>query len=301
MGLADREYQKSMSSGRPSLPPVTKALIAVNAVIFIIDYLLRPDQGGMPGPSLGPLVDFGAFTVAEGLLGGRIWELITFQFLHESLGHVLFNMVGVYVFGPWVERWWGSRRFLAYYLLCGVAGALFFSLLMGVGLLPNSHPQYSQLVGASAGVFGLVFAVYRLAPATRVSLIFPPITLTMRQLALVFGGLAILTVLGGLIMPDARLFSNSGGEAGHLGGALMGLLLMKFPQVLGKKSEVQEKVIRPRQFRRRVGTKIKPRTEVDLRAESEVDRILEKVSREGIDSLTDTERETLAEAARRHS
>lgn len=298
MGFAERDYERRPVSGKPPLPPVTKALLIVNIAVFILDIANRGQGNSFERP---PFERLGAFNVMHGLLGGEVWRLITFQFLHDSLGHVFFNMVGVYFFAPWVERWWGSRRFLGYYLLCGVGGALFFTLLLAIGLLPNADVGLSNLVGASAGVFGLLFAIYRLAPAARVMLVFPPVTLTMRQLALIFAGLAMLTILGGVIFPRFPLFANSGGEAGHLGGGLMGLLLMRFPGILGKGSGHSRKVIRPREFRRRVGGKIRPRTEIDLKEESEVDRILEKVSREGLDSLTGEERRILNEAANRHS
>ncbi|GAA5484792.1 rhomboid family intramembrane serine protease [Haloferula sargassicola] len=300
MGFADRDYQARQVT-RPALPPVTKALLIANVVVFLLDFVFRSERGLLvDGIAMtGPFEQYGAFNVSQAFLHGQLWRLVTFQFLHFSLGHIFFNMIGVYVFAPWVERWWGSKSFAAYYLLCGAAGAVFFSLLMSIGLLPNANSVQSNLVGASAGVFGLLFAVYRIAPGARVALLIPPVTLTMRQLALVFAGLAMLTILGGLIFPNASWFANSGGEAGHLGGALMGLLLMRFPGVLGKGTAVREKVIRPRQFRHRRAGKIRPRTEVDLHSESEVDRILEKVSSEGIGSLTEEERAILQEASQR--
>lgn len=287
MGFSDREYAKRVRPGGPKMPPVTKALLIINVLVFLLN--LQPEDS-----AVRPLDAFGAFRVADAVMGGKVWQFLTFQFLHDSVGHLLFNMLGIYFLAPFVERWWGSRKFLAYYLLCGAGGAAFFSLLYLIHLIPNSGP-FTQLVGASAGLFGVLFAIYRINPAVRVSLLFPPVTLTMRQLAMFLAGLAVVMILGGLVMPDFWLFQNSGGEAGHLGGALMGLLLMRFPGLLGKGS----KVIRPKQFRVRQERKIKPRTEVDLAAESEVDRILEKVHREGLQSLTSKEREMLDAASKK--
>ncbi|MBB5353374.1 membrane associated rhomboid family serine protease [Haloferula luteola] len=301
MGFSERNYARSVRGGQPPLPPVTKALLIINGGIFLLDLMLRPTQGYSGVELPGPFEQWGAFQVSTGLLGGRIWELVTFQFLHAGVMHVFLNMMAVYFFGPWVERWWGSRRFIAYYLLCGVAGALFFSLLLGVRLLPNAD-MHTPLIGASAGVFGLLFAIYRIAPETRVSLLFPPVTLTMRKLALIVAGLAVLTILGGLLFPNSLWFANSGGEAGHLGGALMGLLLMRYPRLLRKGGSwtTGRKILRPKQFRRRRHEeKIRPRTTVDLHSESEVDRILEKVTREGLGSLTAEERKILEQASQR--
>ena len=86
-----------------------------------------------------PLVNWGAFTIRSALMEFRLWEFVTFQFLHGSLGHVLFNSIGIYFFGPWMERWWGSKKFLLFYLLCGAAGAAFFTLLMFLGHAARRH------------------------------------------------------------------------------------------------------------------------------------------------------------------
>lgn len=299
MGFQDRDYAREAPAAPPRLPVVTKWLLGLNVGVFILQMLNRP-AGMPPGPLSWGAVDWaGCFIFERAVLGGRLWEFITFQFLHADLGHLVFNSIGIFFFAPYVERWWGARRFLAYYLLCGAAGGLFFSLLLVIGLLPNSSFN-TPLVGASAGVFGLIFAVYKLAPAVKVRLLFPPITLTMRQLAIALAGLAVLMIAGGFVFPNVNL--NSGGEAGHLGGALMGLLLMSFPGLLGKHDEVRGKVVYDARFvGRRRPPKLRPRTEVDLDEESEVDRILEKDSEQGFDSLTDGERRTLEEASRRGS
>lgn len=290
MGFNERAYAGRTRVSRPPLPPVTKALLVINIAIFVIDLLSRDDSGR--GGLFEPL----HFRMAEALGSGHLWQLISFQFLHASVGHVVFNMIGIFVFAPYVEYWWGARRFLAYYLLCGAAGALFFSLLLVIGLLPNAN-SFSSLVGASAGVFGLVFAVARLNPSGQVALWFPPVVLTLRKLALIFAGWAVLMILGGLAFPDADIFWNAGGEAGHLGGALMGILLMKFPWLLRKGRRPGAKIIRPKEFRR-TPPKLKPRSIIDPAADSEVDRILDKISAEGIDALTPEERAILSEVGK---
>ena len=289
MGWNERHYAGRTMSVRPPLPRVTKALLVINIAVFVLDLLSRNDLGE------GGLAEPFKFRVAEAVSAGWVWQFLSFQFLHASVGHLVFNMVGLFVFGPHVEHWWGGRRFTAYYLLCGVAGAVFFTLLFQLGLLPNATPQ-TGLVGASAGVFGLIFAVAMLNPAGQVALWFPPIVLTLRRLALVFAGWAVLVILGGLAFPDARIFWNAGGEAGHLGGALMGILLMKFPWLLRRGRRPGAKIIRPREFRRQA-PKLRPRSVIDPGADSEVDRILDKIQAEGIDALTPEERATLAKLA----
>jgi membrane associated rhomboid family serine protease len=225
--------------------------------------------------------------VATGLFGGRVWELLTFQFLHGGIGHLAVNMIGLYVFGPWLERWWGSRRFTVYYLLCGMAGALFFALLWWLGMFPDTGP-YTPLVGASAGLYGILVGVAVIAPDLRVMLVFPPIELSMRQLALAVLAIAVLAVLTGV-------GGNAGGEAGHLGGAIVGYLLIQRPHWLAwaarRRPEVE--IIRPRAFG---GPGRDAPTDAGLA--EEVDRILEKISAHGMHSLTPGERATLEKVSR---
>lgn len=282
MGLADRDYQKEISPGgnpfATGLTPVVKWLLILNIGTFVIDFI-----------SEWKLSSGGAFAVRSALYEFRIWEFITFQFLHFSPGHILFNMIGLYFFGPWLERWWGSPKFLAYYLLSGIGGAAFFTLLAILGVFEDG--LITPLLGASAGIYGILIGVAVIAPDLRVRLLIPPIELSMKQLAitvLVIAAAAVTFNIGG----------NSGGEAGHLGGAILGFILMRFPWLLGGSPSVD--VIRPKSFQRKYESKLKPRSTHHVNEDDEVDRILDKVSREGIQSLTQAERETLEHASKRH-
>jgi len=255
----------------PALPRVTKWLLIANIVVFLTDV--------MTGQYL---TYYGTFAVRTGLFGGYIWEFITFQFLHGSLGHILFNSIALYFFGPLMERWWGTWKFLAFYLLSGVGGALLYSLLGLMGIIYLGP----GIVGASAGIFGILVGCGMVAPDARIRLLLPPIELSMRQLA--WGSLVIAAFL--LVFP---IFNNAGGEAGHLGGALVGFLLVKYPSLLGWIGRRSRRVIRPEAFRRHSEPKIRPHTHVNLRGDTEIDRILDKVSSDGFASLTDEERKKL--------
>lgn len=296
MGSLDRDYTRQQPADRQSrLTPVTKWLLIVNVLIAVLDLFVLSE---FFGTRQRPISEWGAFSIQSAIFEGRIWEFITFQFLHASPGHILSNGIGLYFFGPWMERWWGSRRFLIFYLLCGAAGAAFFSLLTFLNLLPvipGYQPFEQGLVGASAGLFGILVGIAVTAPNLQVMLLFPPVKMSMRQLALIF-----LTISVGSIV--FKWGGNEGGEAGHLGGAILGFLLVKFPSLLGKGGR-PDNLISPPQFkaRRRSEPKLRPRTEIDLQTATEVDRILDKMNRDGVHSLTDEERETLQKASENRS
>jgi membrane associated rhomboid family serine protease len=290
MSLADRDYDRgnyrSPGGFLAQLTPVVKWLLILNIGIYLLDTLFLKGEN----ESNGLLRSLGAFTIQTAVFEGRVWEFVTFQFLHFFIGHVLFNCVTLYFFGPWMERWWGSNKFLAFYLLCGVAGAVTFTALTLIGVLPSAN-LHGSLIGASAGIYGILIGVAVIAPQLRVSLIFPPIELTMRQLAL-----GMLVISGGSLL--LRIGGNEGGEAGHLGGALLGFIFTRYPWLLGYNPE--GKIITPRIFSRKPAPKIRPRDSFEKAQDNELDRILDKISAQGYPSLTDAERATLLAASEAH-
>jgi|694.fasta_scaffold06757_16 membrane associated rhomboid family serine protease len=256
------------------LTPVVKLLLILNIGIYFADVLFFDHA----------IQNFGAFSIESAISEGRIWEFITFQFMHGSVGHVLANSMGLFFFGPFMERWLGSLRFFVFYLTCGVGGAAFFVLLTYLGILP-ALSMATPLVGASAGIYGIMIAVAVLAPHLQVTLLFPPITLTMRQVALSVIAIAVAVIIFGF-------GNNEGGEAGHLGGVIVGYILIRMAPLFGVDTKRE---LRPRS--RYYEPKIRPCTIVDLHAQSDIDEILDKISREGFQSLTDEERDLLHRAS----
>lgn len=264
------------------VPPVTKALLIVNVVLFLIDVMSKGEMD-----RYGVLTRYGAFAVQSAIFEGRIYEFLTFQFLHGHITHIIFNSIGLYFFGPLMERWWGSKKFLVFYLLSGAGGAVFYAVLVLAGVFGDPG-----LVGASAGIYGIIVGVAVIAPQAKVQLLFPPVTLTMRNLALIVLGIAVFSIVTGW-------GGNAGGEAGHLGGAIVGFLLVKFPRALswiGNRSSEMD-IIRPKAFARKSEAKLRPRSRVDLTKDTEVDRILDKINKDGFQSLTDEERAILHRAS----
>ncbi len=291
MGYADRDYFRETTGrppGRLAGAPVVKWLLIINLVVFAVALLLgfREDS-----------VEFGKFTIGQGLRGFQVWRLLTFQFLHGDFGHLLFNSIAIYFFGAFVEQQLRSRAFLVFYLLCGVAGALGYAALVFI-----SDDKDVGVVGASGGIFGILVVAAMIAPDMRVRLLLPPVTLTMRQLASILLAIGVLTILlGG---------RNAGGEAGHLGGALAGFLLWKVPALRGLLANLGRSGggdagkrpafrIRITKSDKRYEKKLRPKSRVSAAEAGEVDRILDKINEHGLQSLTAEERELLARAGRK--
>jgi len=296
MAFSDRRYgQESFGYGESAGPrsplggmamwSVNTWIIVINIAVFVLDALLYRFQG------IAPLASFGYFSADTAIYSGQIWRFITFQFLHAGIGHIFFNMLALFFFGQMVERWLGSRRYLAFYLICGVAGPVFYLLFWASGLLVTGAGV--PLVGASAGVFGVLIAAAAIAPNTTVMLLFPPIPMKLKTLAWIFVGIAAFTVVTQGNQPGA----NAGGEAAHLGGAALGYLLIKNVGWLAWANRLSFSLggVKDRINDRVEQTKAKRDRDMQL----EVDRILRKVHDQGIASLSDKEKKTLANATER--
>ncbi|MEM9080387.1 MAG: rhomboid family intramembrane serine protease [Verrucomicrobiota bacterium] len=302
MGWSERQYQEpqkqSFFGRQMEGAPVVKWLLILNLAVFVLERMTRPEV-----PRGVVRVDefqsqfflWGVYSTELGLLGGQVWRLITFQFLHANFMHFFFNLYAIFMFGPIVERWWGSRPFVAFYLLSGVGGALFYTLLWAVpGLLPDSFVG-QRLLGASAGVFGILVGAAMIAPRGIIRLLFPPIPMTMKTFALVFLAIEVFIVITNQ--------ANAGGSAGHLGGALLGFLMFRVTPVkewLLRLEQGRVTVQKPKRRRRNYEAKMKPATKVRPSTGSgEIDRILDKINEEGLQSLTEEERQILQKASKR--
>ncbi|MHC5075488.1 MAG: rhomboid family intramembrane serine protease [Planctomycetota bacterium] len=279
MGLYDRDYTREdyqpqdrsnpqMRFMNPKLPIVVKRLLLINVAAFLVSFFIPPVANLL----------FEWFSVYPISLGNslQLWRLITYQFLHSTyyFGHVLFNMLWLFFFGPILERLWGPRKFLTFYLICGAMGGIFYPFLVLVGWLPPG-----QLIGASGAILGIMAAVAILFPNLRIYVwgIFP---VKMFVLALVCAVISIMT----LIRPDQ--LSNAGGEAAHLAGMVTGAIY-----VISEKWRTG--------LKERFKTVNWQRKKTDQRIlQVEVDRILKKVHENGIHSLTHKEKKVLKKATK---
>jgi membrane associated rhomboid family serine protease len=238
MGLYDRQYMQA-ETDRPVEPrsfafpwagSITWWLIFLNTLVYVLDrFLANRDYG--PGlrviVSIGdthlrllPIEGLGHFSAYLAVQHLQVWRFLTFQFLHANFDHLLFNMISLFFFGPIVERYLTSRQFLVFYLLCGMGGAVMYFVLLAFGF--RISDVYVPLVGASAGIFGVLVAATRIAPDA-IGLVFGILPVRLRTLVWIFIAYAVIQVL--------FRGSNAGGEAAHLGGAMVGYLLMSVPSV----------------------------------------------------------------------
>ncbi len=225
--------------------------------------------------------------------GFEFWRFFGFQFLHANLPHLLFNMVALFFFGPMVERYLGSKRYVAFYLLCGMFGALMYMLLNLGGFLTSGtipgllfNDPTTPLVGASAGVFGVLMAGAYMAPNATVRLFFF-LPIRLRTFAYVLVAIAFITVFRG--------GSNAGGEAGHLGGALAGFYFIRHPRHLHGFFDILGR-IDPTSHHYR-GKKHRGGVRRPSKDTAQIDRILAKIGTQGLQSLTEKEKRILREAS----
>jgi membrane associated rhomboid family serine protease len=209
--LGDREYLRPRS--RAFRWSATTVLLALNVVAFILQSTILPRL-------LNP--DYLMLSV-EGLSRGFVWQLLTYQFLHGGVFHLLLNCWALFMFGREVEANFGQVRFVALYLVSGVAGGLLQA--MASYLWP--HYFGGPVVGASAGVFGVVAAFAMLYPDRRlVMLLFMILPVTMRAKSLLWFSLILTTV--GIAFPNSTiartLLGGNVAHAAHLGGILTGLM-----------------------------------------------------------------------------
>lgn len=246
-----------------------------------------PDQVGFQRYSvMPPLKAAGHFSTGKGFRELQVWRLVLFQFLHADISHLAFNMLGLFFFGPLVERWLGGgRRYLAFYLVSGIAGALLYLTLnllgQGLGLqLPGllQVDMYTPLIGASAGVFGVLIASAYVA-GNEIMLAFGIVPMKVRTGAYLMVGLALANLLY-----SGR---NAGGDAAHIGGAIAGWYFIRRPYMLREFFDF----FGPgrAKLRRTPGPPASPpRSGSPERAR--LDAILDKVHQSGLHSLTDAER-----------
>ncbi|MFZ0035259.1 MAG: rhomboid family intramembrane serine protease, partial [Sedimentisphaerales bacterium] len=247
----------------PQITPMVKWLLIVNIAVFLAAIIIKP---------LGTLIYKWFQLDPTSLLRTlQVWRLVTYQFLHDpgNIFHIVFNMLGLYFLGPTLERHWGSRRFLPFYLGCGVAGGMFYLLLVAVNFLPAM-----PLIGASGAILGMLAACAILFPQFVVFILLFPIPI--RVAAIAFTAIYLFFVI--------TKGANAGGDAAHLAGMATGAIYVFSDSWRAK---LRLKIQSGRRQK-------KMAAEHNLQVE--LDRILQKVHDSGIHSLTPKEKKILRQA-----
>jgi membrane associated rhomboid family serine protease len=292
-------FPATFEQDQPKITPAVQALIAITVAVAFLQWTFN-DQ----------LSSSLAFDFAS--LPGRWWAAATYMFAHVTIWHLIANMYALYLFGPRLEQTWGARKFTWFYLLCGLGGVAFEMLFVRTG----------TLIGASAAVFGVMTAFVMQWPDDEIYLLF---TVPMRVRTLVVGLLVLNLVIGIAATSDGTNI----GYVAHLGGVVAAYAYMRMAASTGIE-QVRQRVANlpdadeppraiPRNLpRRERGDEVddivaKSKAIAAKRAPSmtpqstrrregkatELDRVLDKISEQGIDSLTNDERQTLEEMSKK--
>ena len=203
-------------------PPVVLNLMIANAVVFLATMLF--DEREL-------YTNFALFNIdfrcigQEGMTLFQPWQPLTYMFMHGGFSHLFFNMFSLWMFGRTLEWELGWKRFLIYYMICGVGAALF---QMGIAQIDLSHMEVgtamwarymsTPTVGASGAIFGLLLAFGMMHPNAIISLIFPPISLKAKWFVVIYGVLELFLGVSGTMSGVAHF--------AHLGGMFWGWLLL---------------------------------------------------------------------------
>lgn len=199
-----------------NLPTITRYLLIANFIIFFLAGIVERTSG-IDLNTIGGLHYYSAHSF-------HWWQPLTYMFLHADMSHILFNMLAVWMFGATLENAWGSRRYLIYYLVCGVGAAIIQECVWS--LMPF-HPlqlEFLNTIGASGAVFGILFAFGWLFPDTPMFILFIPIPIRARTIVIIY---AIMELFAGMGNMMGTHIDNVAHFA-HLGGMLFGWLLLLY-------------------------------------------------------------------------
>lgn len=190
-------------------PPVVKNLIIINVLVYMATAML---------PFGHRIMAFGALSLGTPFF--HTYQFVTYMFLHGGIDHIFFNMFALWMFGRTLEYELGSRRFLIFYMVCGIGAALIqYLTAVAFGELPL------MLVGASGAVMGLLLAFGVMHPNATIMLLFPPIPIKAKWFVIIYAVLELF--LGWRGVGNVAHFA-------HVGGMLWGFLLLQWWRRTGK-------------------------------------------------------------------
>lgn len=281
----DIQYKLLKSGNKLSL------LIGINVIVYLLINILAVVEQLFRGFGNSIILSFtNEYLLLPAYLPKllyRFWTPFTYMFMHAGVFHILFNMLWLYWMGQIFEEYLGNKRTIGLYIFGGLAGGLLF--VACYNLIPAftsiNAAANGVIVGASASVMAIVVATATLLPNYTISLILiGPVKL--KWLVLFYIIIDFLGIAGG----------NAGGEIAHLGGALFGFIYIKQLQRGHDWIGGINKLFEPKPKMKVVSSNGARKTS-GVPRQDEVDRILDKISGSGYDSLTKQEKETLFRAS----
>lgn len=270
------------------LTPVVKYLLIANVAIFFLQQVLP-----------GFLEKWGLFETNHAVFQFQIWRFVTYMFLHGGVSHILFNMLGLWIFGTQIEALWGQRVFLLYYFVCGLGGSILYAIfaLFGIG--------GGAMIGASGAIMGLLLAYGMTYPNNKI-FIMGIIPIKAKYMVVLYGMMDLLSIPKG----------DGVAHLAHLGGLIAGFIFIQItiPGLSGqmfkgsslssywKRTQAKRrmKVVRPQKPSSAKNEKTSSRSTMNAGTDQkQIDSILDKISREGLQSLSDEEQELLRRAGRK--
>ena len=303
-----------------NIPTMTKNLLIINVLAYLATSVLQ-----MRGVDLKSLLGLHFFLASD----FHIYQFLTYMFLHGSFTHILFNMFALWMFGSVIERVWGPRKFLFYYICCGIGAGFTQELVQyadysiqgiaayqyvnagGVQMTTNAYINIWTTIGASGAVYGILLAFGMIFPNERLFII--PFPFPIKAKWLIVGYVAI------------ELFSAMSGPGdgvahmAHLGGMLFGFLLIRYwqkhPDSSGRfgrsngmeffdnmKRKFEERQRNSRMNAERQQTRRETDEEYNARQrqnQEEIDAILDKIRKSGYECLTKEEKQKLFDQSKK--
>ncbi|MDP8228775.1 MAG: rhomboid family intramembrane serine protease [Candidatus Electryoneaceae bacterium] len=252
-----------------NLSPGVKGLLIANVVIFFLQGVIKPEFLYMLG--LTPELFWGHLL---------LWQPLTYMFLHGGFMHLLFNMLALVWFGNSLETVWGTKQFLRYYFMVGIAAGLFNCIL--------TPGESSLIIGASGAIYGIL-AAYGLMFPNSVIYLYMLFPIRAKYLVLIFGVIEFIASINQGISQDSGTIAH----LVHLGGMLVGIVYLRKDYLLRWGARKFKDWMRKQEHER---ADQQASTEEKLR--QEVDDLLDKINDVGLENLTSRERKRLREASK---
>ena len=205
MAYYDNNYGQRRFLG--NAPAATRNIIIINIVVFAATWL---GERLLNSDVMGRI--FALYPIQSHYF--HWWQFITYMYMHGGFWHILFNMYTLYIFGCVVENIIGTKKFITFYTICGVGAAALHLLVQS---LTN---DFAPTVGASGSIYGVLIAFAILFPESRLTLLFPPVTLSAKWMVIIFAVIELTTGITGATANVAHF--------AHLGGMLIGWLLIRY-------------------------------------------------------------------------